>query len=253
LQKVNYSIFILVIATSCSVFRGINEDVIDKIKNGSGKSQSEIVRERNLSVNSFYIKNMELIIYKDNEVEKLLGSLRFEEPDKFLISLKSRTGIEISRIFINKDSVYIVDRIKKKVYSGEVKYLENKFGLPLGMIPVLFGDYKGVCEDVFSRDSMTGSLLSKCSLNMIKVEYKIDSRIGKVKSVTAENKYGEAVLTADFRIFRKKNEGIFPSEIVLSDFEKNIKVEISVKKIEYPWNEKLDFSFGSRYEVIELL
>jgi hypothetical protein len=170
-----------------------------------------------------------------------------------LISLRSRSGIEISRVFINRDSVYIVDRLKKKVYTGTVNYVGKKYGIPFSMFPVLLGDFIGVCGSENYTDRKDEGMIFKCSVNGISLNYEIDKGIEKVKKVYAENRYGNTLLSADFGKFKKVSTAIFPSKINWDDLERSIKVEISIKKIEYPWNDKLEFSYGNRYEVIELL
>ena len=59
-------------------------------------------------------------------------------PDKFLISIKSHTGIEVARIFLTGDSIMINDRINKKLYYGSTSYLKNKYGLTTAVFPVIW-------------------------------------------------------------------------------------------------------------------
>jgi hypothetical protein len=253
LQKVEFIALILLLASSCSVFKGLNEVKTGDIGKDKGMSVSVLAKERNLFNNSFYIKSMDVDIKMGKDDEKLFASLRFEKPDKFLISLRSRSGIEISRIFIDRDSGYIVDRIKRKVYKGSVKNIESKFGIPLNILPVLLGDFGGNCGVEYESVNKDKFVLYKCSLDKISLRYEIDQEIGKVKAVTVENGFGTPFFSADFDKFKKENEAVFPSRINWIDLERNVNIEINVQKIEYPWNDKIEFSFGNRYEVIELL
>ena len=41
-----------------------------------------------------------------------MATIKYELPDKYLISIRSKAGIEAARIFITKDTVLINDRIK---------------------------------------------------------------------------------------------------------------------------------------------
>ena len=66
--------------------------------------------------------------------------LKFEYPDKYLISIKSRTGIEGARIYISEDTILFNDRINKKMYYGSSLYLKRKYGLTTNFLPLIFGD-----------------------------------------------------------------------------------------------------------------
>ncbi len=239
--------------TGCSVFKDLNDARNGDVVKEKGTSVSELASLMNLSDNSFYIKNMVIDISDGKDNNRLIGSLRFESPDKYLIALRSRSGIEVSRIFINQDSIFIVDRIKKKIYCGSAKYIEKRYGIPLNMLPVLLGDFKGVCGLKYSDVNKNGTVLYKCSVGTIGIRYEIDKGIGKVRSFVGENRYGDVFFSAGFEKFKKENLALYPSKIYWSDLERSIKVEISIQKIEYPWIDKIQFSVGSRYEVIELL
>jgi hypothetical protein len=253
LQKVGFIALVFLLTSSCSVFKGLNEVKTGDVEKDKGKSVSVLAKERNLFHNSFYIKSMEVDIKMGKDDEKLLASLRFEKPDKYLISLRSRSGIEISRIFIDRDSGYIVDRIKRKVYKGSVKNIEKKYGVPLNILPVLLGDFCGSCGLEYESVNKDKLVLCKCSIDKISLRYEIDHGIGKVKAVSLENGFGAPFFSADFDKFKRESEAVFPTRINWIDLERNVNIEINIQKIEYPWNDKIEFSFGNRYEVIELL
>jgi outer membrane lipoprotein-sorting protein len=253
LQKIGYILFIVIFIAGCSVFNHSADSRIEDIGIGNRKPVIEYAKDKNLSSNSFYIKNMAISIFSGKDENKLNGSLRFESPDKFLISMRSKSGIEVSRIFINKDSVYIVDRIKRKVYCSSVKYIEDKYGIPFVMLPVLLGDLKGNCGMDYSNINKKGTMLSKCSVGDVNISYVIDNVNGKVNSLSAMNRFGTIFFTAVFDRFKRDNLAFYPSKISWTDIERSINVEITIQKIEYPWIDKIEFSIGSRYEVIELL
>jgi hypothetical protein len=252
-QKVVFFLIVAVMTTNCSVFKSLDQATNADLEAEKEKSVSELIKEKNLTDTSFYIKSMDIVFSKEDNAEKLVGSLRFEKPDKYLISLKSRSGIEVSRIFINKDSLYIVDRIKRKVFRGSVKYIKDKYGITLNMLAVLIGDFKGVCGREYNGSSKANSILYTCYVDEVSVNYEMDNEVKKVKSVRARDRYGRSLFTAEFGNFKRENKTIYPARINWSNFESRIKAEITIQKIEYPWTDKLEFSFGNRYEIIELL
>ena len=85
----------------------------------------ESTKNQNITNNGFFIQKAEIEIVTGEGKEKYLASIKFEKPDKYLISVKSRTGIEGARIYISNDSILVNDRINKKLYSGNTFYLKR--------------------------------------------------------------------------------------------------------------------------------
>ena len=85
-------------------------------------------------------------------------------PDKYLVSIKSNTGIEIARIYLTEDSVMLNDRLNKKLYYGSASDLKKKYGLTTAILPVIIGDYVNDGKsDEESQNCIDGRLNIECS------------------------------------------------------------------------------------------
>ena len=91
--------FLAIIAGGCSVARKtVNTTIVTTTES---KSILDITERQNISSAGFFIQKAEVEYNNQYGSQKFLASIKFEYPDKYLISLKSRTGIEGVRIFIN--------------------------------------------------------------------------------------------------------------------------------------------------------
>lgn len=252
MRKVNLIWFLLIFITGCSAIKqrsNINYILSEELK---GDSLLEAVRKQNLTNRSFFIQKAEIDISLEKENLKLIASIKFSHPDKYLISLKSKTGIEAARIFITRDTVLINDRIKRKLYFGTPEHLKNKFGVPANILPVVFGDFiyekrhnneRQYCIDgKIDLDYVTGG---------IKYRYIVDCNKRKTIIVTRESGFGNNLMEISYGNFINSYNGLTPARIRLS-YEKSV-IGIKIGKIESPWNGSIEFIPGNRYDLIELL
>lgn len=220
----------------------VNENVLEYAKN------------QNITTNGFYIQKADIEIYTSEGREKVLGSLKFENPDKYLISIKSRSGIEAARIFISNDTILINDRINKKLYVGSPKYLKIKYGIPASVLPVVFGD---VISDKYSYDGKTdcseGKLNVSVILEGVKINYVIDCKKSKSISAVTENSLNKDRIKIEYDDFKKNGNKMIPARIDIKDSQSKTTIEIKILKIESPWNGNMDFIPGNKYEVLQLL
>jgi len=252
LQKIGFSFILFFLISGCAVYHGRNNDEL-VINNLTGSfSENRIDRSSNLTNSGFYIKSFEILLSYNDSQNKLLGSLKFEKPDKFLITLRSLTGIEISRIFITGDSVFLFDRIKQKVYLTNGKKVFNKYGFALELIPVLLGDYIGTCNRELFEKKGGNILNSECRVEGFNISYLIDEKLGKVISASG-SLGGNEYISINFDKFREISGLIYPGKIFLENVQRSFKTEIVIRKMEFPWHEKVTFTFGERYKILELL
>ncbi len=222
-----------------------------------GEAKNEIklnkLEERNLTKNSFFIQKADIYIRSDENDQKLLGSIKFEIPDKFLISLRSKTGIEVARIFITADTLLINDRINRVLYYGKPDFIGRKYGMNFSVLPLIFGDF--VSDDIIEG-------IGKCVdgyLNMnsfkagIRIIYTINCQNGKPVSAKEEGSLSDAALEFRYENFINRDSLIIPGKIYMKSLRMKTEVDMKIDKLEYPWNGNVEFIPGKNYEIIPLL
>jgi hypothetical protein len=254
LQKIGFILLCVILNTQCSVVKKgrINKLLVsEKIP---GELLIENVIRQNITKYGFFIKKAEIEIYTKGAISNLIGSLKYEVPDKYLLSLKSKTGLEIARIFISDDTVYVNDRINRKRYFGSQEDLKNKYGIANAILPVILGDF--IADDFSERNQrkcIKNKISFDCTIDKIKVEYIIDCNIGKVIGAVLQDDANGIRMEINYSDFARAGEIRIPGIVEMKELKNNITIKIRIKKIEVPWLGKIDFIQGNKYELIRFL
>lgn len=244
----------MVFITGCSVIGKSGKSNTSNYNNDLNINVLEGTKFQNLTNIDFFIQKAEIEIITQNGKEKYLASVKFEKPDKFLISVKSRTGIEGARIYISNDSILVNDRINKKLYSGKAFYLKKKFGISPDLLPLIFGDmildkdYKDINERCIENKILIESHLKGIILN-----YEIDCSKRKVISVSQIDSFDKNVSKLRFGNFFHIGSNQIPRIIEFDDSRFDTVIKIKVFKIEAPWDGTIKFIPGKGYELIDLV
>lgn len=214
-----------------------------------GKLKKKILSQ-NLSVSSFYISKAEIEISSEDGNQKFIASIKFLKPDKFLISLKSKTGIEAVRIYLDSDTILANDRINRNLYRGRADFVNNKYRIPVRLLPAIFGDL--ILSD-------TSGVLNECNNGFsdyqfvsygVKYSYIIDCNRGKVFKLRKVDDIPGESIGITYTKFVEINSKSVPSLIRIDFADYSIKIKID--KLEIPWEGNLEFIPGSKYELIDL-
>ena len=244
----------MILTPGCSVnrirgnrnYRVSNEIIIGNI--------FENTKKQNITRNNIFIQKAEIEISNKEGTKRLLGTLKFEKPDKYLISIKSIAGIEAARIFISFDTILINDKISKKQYFGTPQYLKRKYGITTSVLPVILGDY--INDDLSeNRESkcLDGKLENEGIISGIRIKYIIDCKKGKSILASPENSSNEGSIEIQYSDFFEKGSIIIPGKIEIRDFTRATTIVIKIRKIESPWDGSIKFVQGNRYEIIKLI
>jgi hypothetical protein len=254
LRKIILILTVVFISFGCAVKRKHTIPTSTTSTASSLVNLNESIVNQNLTSRSFYIGRAEFKI-KNSVTEKSgLGTVKFLMPDKFLISLKSNTGIEVARIFLSGDSVMVNDRFNKRLYYGSTSFLKSKFGITAAMLPVLLGDYV--------NDQKYDSSMIKCTdgkLNVIgiinnhRVKYLIECELEKIILTVLEGMKEDHILEIRYSEFIKRSNINSPGKIEISERKSSTTIEIRIQEIVSPWNGVIDFIPGKQYEKIHLL
>lgn len=240
-----------ILAVSCSLSRSSLSSIHNRTFNGT---IAESILNQNLTNNSFNIQKAEIEFINNGEKEKFIASVKFEKPDKYLISLRSRAGIEGARILITRDSVLINDRIERKLYIGASGYLPGRFGISQNFIPLIFGDLLigELCKNEINKCTGTECEVD-CDYEGVTLNYLIDQEIRKVKSMNQVIRSVFKGAELKYSNYFEENNIVIPRNIEFNDIQHNTSVKIKIIKLEYPWNGTIEFVPGKGYEQVKLV
>jgi hypothetical protein len=252
LRKVTYILLIIILTGACAVTRRQKRE-----NNAISNTQLDLLKSivnQNLTSRSFFIERAEFKIITEEGEKSGIGTIKFLMPDKFLISIKSHTGIEVARIFLTGDSIMINDRFDKKLFYGSASYLKSKYGLTTAILPVVLGDYVNDFKLDSTRINCINDKLSVDGIvKNVKVKYQIDCNYGKSMLTIPDDSANVNGLQIRYSEFFKINGLNTPGRIEISDKLDNTVIQIMIEKIIIPWEGSIEFIPGKQYEKIPLL
>ena len=244
--------FIAFFGAGCSVMRStksVNQESSDIV---SSENIIKEVQKNNLTNNNFFIEKAE-IEYSNAEIKrKILGSLKFEAPDKYLISLRSAAGIEFARVYIEKDTLMINDRINRKFYRGYSGTMISKFHVSPDLLPLIIGDFLGDIMSVPQIVSAEKGIISRETVfKGMRINFLIDVKRGKVNFAEMKNSFNERNVQIKFSKYIENQYIAYPGVIEVVDLDWKLKIKI--RRIQVRSNEKIEFIPGKGYKFIEIL
>jgi hypothetical protein len=212
------------------------------------------VEEQNITKENFNISKADIEIVSDSDRKALIASVKFCKPDKYLISIKSKTGIEVARIYITNDTLLINDRFNRIQYYGSPGVLYDRYGITNELFSLVFGDYKDFKrinnDDYICKDDILEII---CAEKNTEIIYRIDCSRNKVIAAILKSQDGRRELIFTFTDFMMMNNISLAQEIKLTGIPGIDLLKISIRKIDFPWEGVIEFIPGNRYEKIEIL
>ncbi len=207
----------------------------------------------NLTKKNFFIRKAEIKVISEDGSDSFLASLKFEQPDRFLLSLRSKTGIEAARIFLSGDTVLINDRINRILYHGSPMALKRKYGISASLLPVVLGDFlMNKVADPGSVTCINGKQDIVSIIDGVRVLYTIDCKLMKTILAVPDNSMNRAGLEISYHDFFSEAHVVIPGRIEVKDLQRKLSVEIKIVKFESPWIGNIEFIPGNNYEMQQL-
>ncbi len=206
------------------------------------------VETRNLTNSGFFIQKGRISTSGDAGRINLLFTMKYVKPDKYLISLRSVTGIEAFRVFISGDTVLINDRLNRELLYGTPFDFERITGIHPDLLRVSFGDLITENIKIIDNNGCTGNELNVESYYMgLLIHSIIDCRQEKVKSVILSSGFPGETITIDYRKHRYDYFRI-PRRVEINDSRRNVKIALKIDKYISPWIGEIEFIPGSGYK-----
>lgn len=254
MQKIAAILILGALLGGCSISKKLENTKSEYTSKNITENILEDVKERNITNLNFYIEKAEIEIITEKETEKYTGNIKFEKPDKYLISLKSKAGIEGARIYISNDSIMVNDRMNRKLYYANSFYLEKKYGFNLSCLPLIFGDI--VLEKDYEENKgkcLDNRFKIECLVKGLRLSYNIDCNKRKIISVNESNNYVQQSLEFKYDNFLSVQDILIPKAIEFEENQHNIHIRIKIKKVESLRNGSIKFIPGRGYELIRLV
>jgi hypothetical protein len=251
LRKIIFIYLIVLLVSGCSGARRASRSATGAGEKAGSVSIKEVALQ-NLTATGFFIPKAEVEISSDGDNMRFLASVRFDPVGKYLISLRTRTGIEAARIYIDKDTVLGNDRINRVLYYGKPAVLSRLYGIPFDILPVVFGDIIGDnINDVVNRCG-GGTFRSEQVVKGNRMNYRVDCGRRKIVSAESEGNFMTSESKIEFADFIETDGISVPSKIRINHIRSGTMITIGIGNIERPWSGSVELIPGGRYKKIEL-
>lgn len=253
MQKTVVILVVLLLITNCSVSKLKTKERSAGYDYEPGSLEVNKLDKYNLTNFSFYIQKAEIEIVSGGVKESLLASVKYRYPDSYLISLRTRTGIEAARVLIRSDSIFINDRINRALYYGARKAVIRKYGLSNDVLPVFFGDYVSSgakVPPVYKCNNGVATI--ETVTEGIRAVYSIDCKSKRAVSVSVFRESGKDPVSFTFEDHKSIGNVSFGNKVTIENIYGYERVNIEYSKIEAPWEGTFVFIPGRNYEYIEI-
>jgi hypothetical protein len=235
----------------CVVKKGI-----PVVRTAGEMSENEIVKlvvKNNLTSNSFYLKKA-IVDYSDslNSISFLL-SVKYDGQGKYLFIARTLTGIELYRLFLDRDTFLLNDRLNKQIFQGDESYLRKKFGIGYGELNFMFGDFSdsgNLKSD--GNPCIEGKKVFYTYNNNLVVKQEVNCYVGKLNKALITNGLQHVSLDIICSRFIKSNELNYPEDISVKKSDGELEIAVKIESIESPMVEKIEFIPGNNYEIIHM-
>jgi hypothetical protein len=215
-------------------------------------TEKEII-SRNLTNQDFIIQKAEIEVNNESDKINLFANIKYKKDGKYLISIKSRSGIELVRGYITNDTILVNDRINKKLFCGSPVYLEKKYGISVSAIPVIFGDLIDENERLMENiECKQGNSEINGKIKEKVIKYFIDCKLGKIANARYSNENNEKGIELFFDDFYNYNKYNYPRAIKITDSCDETVIKVEIKKVETLIEEAIKFVPGNNYEKVIL-
>lgn len=183
----------------------------------------------------------------DDKHYNVNANLRMHKDSLIWVSVNAVFGIEAMRLLINKDSVFLLDKLNKTYLTRSIDYLQEVSGLPLTLssLQEIFVGNPVFMDSVvsYSNDNNIISLLSigKTFKNLVSINAEknllVHSKLDDLditRSRTADLNYDD---------YENKKGKPFSSKRRITVAEKN-KLDISLNFKQYEFNDEQSFPFS---------
>lgn len=250
MQKVIYIAVASLLAAGCaSSSRSKN---VVSVAEGRNVTTAESILKNNLTNNNFHIQKAEIRIISESRNENVIASLKYSMDGTYLASIRTKSGLEILRIYISNDTILANDRIHRKIYYGSGSFMKTKYGLSTELLPLVLGDFVASENTINTRiDCNVNREILLHRENGRIIRNQIDCRTGKILSTEVLEPDGNRLFTVKFEDFTKANETIYPERIEIIDSNGSM-INIKLNKINFDFSDTLVFNPGAGYEKVLL-
>jgi hypothetical protein len=175
--------------------------------------------------------------------------MKYSSDGRYLISLRSKTGMEAFRIFISRDTVLVNDRLNKSVLYGSTLDFARISGIPASLLKISVGDvFVNQPVAAEGENCVNSEIKLNDWLAGLMVNSTIDCQKEKLKKVIVSTGSPDKYIIIDYSRYRDDRYSV-PRKVEVNDAMRSIKIIISIDKYLAPWFGEIEFIPGDGYKI----
>lgn len=208
------------------------------------------VQEQQPKFNTANVNKMNLSLNIDGRTFNVAASCKIRTDSAMHISIMPAFGFELFKIEITPDSILTFDKINRRLYAIDFKYIENKFGLNISFADlqsVIFNQFFNICNTQInvkdftleSGDKNLHTLANECKAIQQMTDINSQYRIERIQLLPKSSDYKMIVDYSDFANFDMLS---FPQKIKIEakNLKHNLNCDFNISKATF--NNKVVFS-----------
>lgn len=220
-------VFIIILFSSCSVIRRGSESTSEMPSAPRNARLLFDVHKNNISENSFRFDRVRVVFEAEGDQKRFSGNVKYDNGGKILFSIRTIGGIEVARVYADRERVILIDRINRVYMEGDTETLFRKYGLSWDDRQVIFGDLP---------ERLTIAVKGRCQDNKAEVPVRLGNRSVLVTVDCNDKKVSEIVVKEDnvdqtfkavFKDYSRFEGDIFPGTVNIEDSKDLLRLEIT--------------------------
>ena len=238
-------LLVTVVAIGCRATRTKN------ITEAGHPDSTTTLLAKNYFTYDWFAAHAKITVLNDEGKTDFAANIRAKNDSAIWISITPGLGIEVARVLMTRDSVYVIDRLNKKFYSRGYDMLQDYTAMPVDLetmenilagVPIYFNaqQVKSNRQDTLTvltseRDNIVNALYLNPDYTLRQMHL-TDSAMGKSLNLT-------------YRDYNRDNIKPFAlnREITLND-EKHTNVFVSFSRVKVNEPQKMPFNVKEKYD-----
>ncbi|MEM6317806.1 MAG: DUF4292 domain-containing protein [Bacteroidota bacterium] len=200
------------------------------------------------------------ITFKDeNQTRKFTANIRMRKDSVIWMNVK-KINVEVARILVTKDSIFIINRLDKEYYVQGMDFLEERFNLP-GQFDALQTAILGN-PYFFQKQKLTSDLIenqyqlsSNKTVSRMQSEYRLNGKNFALEQMTftddERSRQLSVLLSGYEQLMKGFNFAHNRDFLVDSDETGEASISMKLSKVEINEPKTIRFSISSRYKRVE--
>lgn len=216
--------FTLIVFSSCSIVKREAKSKGFEPGMKTDKFLNEI-SDNNLLNENFRFDRVKVIMTEGGETRRFTANIRYSREQKFLVSVRIIASIEIARIYVDENTIIVLDRFNRNYLTGNTGDLLAKYGLNWNDFPLMFGDLPETATSPDKIKCVNGKV--NVALNTIYGNYQAGFDCSMKKLTRLEGKSSQYAINMEFSDFSNSREALYPTNSLFRETKSGTRIDFN--------------------------